>query len=213
MLAQVGGLPRLAVLRQVRRRCAEHQTRLADIAGHQAGQRARRVERNALLVDLDRDGWLELLLSHVVEPELGRFFLPEENVTPSTHPVVVLSHGFWERSFAADEAIVGETIKLNGTHFTVVGIAPPAFTGTVPVLRPDLWTPLMTEPIINFISEGGSLIDQRGSRPLRLYGRLANGVTLVIERENLNTLHLRQFADLFDLRDNAVGNVDEIRSG
>jgi len=165
----------------------------------------------ALFGELVSGNYFEVL---GVEPELGRFFLPEENVTPSTHPVVVLSHGFWERNFAADEAIVGETIKLNGTHFTVVGIAPPAFTGTVPVLRPDLWTPLMTEPIINFISEGGSLIDQRGSRPLRLYGRLASGVTAQQALVQLETVAARladEYPDSNRNRGVSIKPLSEVR--
>src|SRR5262245_9575137 len=54
-----------------------------------------------------------------LRPALGRFFLPEENRSPGTHPVVVLSDAAWQRRFASDPRIVGRTIGLNGQGFTV----------------------------------------------------------------------------------------------
>ncbi len=130
-----------------------------------------------------------------IEPQLGRFFATDENLTPGTHPVAVLSHGFWQRAFAGNSSIVGETIRLNGTHFTVVGVAPAEFTGTIPVLRPDLWTPLMTEPLINVFSEGRSIMEERGSRSLRIYGRLAEGATEELARAQLETVAARLAAE------------------
>ena len=59
-----------------------------------------------------------------VRPMLGRTFLPEEDTTPNAHPVVVLSHNFWQRRFAGDPSIVGRTVTLNGRAFTVIGVAP-----------------------------------------------------------------------------------------
>src|SRR5581483_2236747 len=52
----------------------------------------------------------------------GRGFLPEEGRTPNTHPVVVLSHALWQRSFNSDPALVGTSVYLNGHPFTVIGI-------------------------------------------------------------------------------------------
>ena len=59
----------------------------------------------------------------------GRMFLPEEDETPGSHPVVVLSHDFWSRRFGADPSIVGSPITLNAQPFTVIGIAPEGFRG------------------------------------------------------------------------------------
>ena len=59
---------------------------------------------------------------------LGRGIHAEEDTIPT--PVVVVSHGFWERSLGSDPAIVGKTITLNRMPFTVVGVAGRGFTGT-----------------------------------------------------------------------------------
>src|SRR5438105_13694954 len=80
-----------------------------------------------------------------VPPALGRFFLPEEDQTPGTHPVVVLSYGLWQRRFGADKTLVGKTIALNGHPFSVVGVAPEGFRGTQAGLMPALWVPLMMQ--------------------------------------------------------------------
>src|SRR5688572_10527840 len=61
--------------------------------------------------------------------QAGRGFLAEEDRTPGTHPVVVISDAFWERRFGRAPGIVGSTIVLGGSPFTVVGVAGPGFTG------------------------------------------------------------------------------------
>jgi predicted permease len=142
-----------------------------------------------------------------VEPGLGRWFIPEENKTPRTHPVVVLAHGFWERSFAGDPSVIGDTIKLNGTHFTIVGVAPAEFTGTIPVLQPDLWAPLMTEPIVNPFERESPFIEARGTRSLRIYGRLAAGGTIEQARTQLETVAARLADEYPDSNEDRTINV------
>jgi putative ABC transport system permease protein len=63
------------------------------------------------------------------QPELGRFFMPDEVKAPGADPVIVLTHDTWCRRFGADPATVGQTIKLDGQTFTVVGITRPGFVG------------------------------------------------------------------------------------
>jgi predicted permease len=79
-----------------------------------------------------------------VEMAAGRDFLPEEDETPGTHPVAILSHRVWRGQFGADLSVLGETIYLNGHHFTVIGVAQKGFTGLSVIVKPELWTPLMT---------------------------------------------------------------------
>src|SRR5262245_31636991 len=76
--------------------------------------------------ELVSDNYFEVL---GVKPVLGRGFLPEENRAPNTHPVVVLSHSHWQERFNADPGIVGRTIYMNGSPFTIVGVAPATFKG------------------------------------------------------------------------------------
>src|SRR5262245_6659066 len=67
-------------------------------------------------------------------PALGRTFLPQEDATPGTHPVVVLGHRLWRQRFGGDPKVLGRSIKLNGIHFTVVGVAPERLKGSFPGL-------------------------------------------------------------------------------
>ncbi|HSR43388.1 MAG TPA: ADOP family duplicated permease, partial [Longimicrobiales bacterium] len=70
-----------------------------------------------------------------VRPALGRFF------TEDDEPSVVLGHGVWQGRFGSSPDVVGRTIHVNGEPFTVVGVAPRGFGGTVGFLFPDVWVP------------------------------------------------------------------------
>jgi predicted permease len=76
-----------------------------------------------------------------VSARVGRTFLPEE-----VGPVMVISHSFWERRFHSDPGIVGHIVNLNGTAFTIVGVAAKEFTGTgvIPQIS-DFWAPISTQ--------------------------------------------------------------------
>src|SRR5262245_29872872 len=80
-----------------------------------------------------------------VRPALGRFFLPEEDRTPGTHPVVIISHGLWWRRFGADPGLIGKTISVNGYRYTVIGITPSEFTGTTRGTVNDVYMPMMMQ--------------------------------------------------------------------
>jgi macrolide transport system ATP-binding/permease protein len=110
-----------------------------------------------------------------VRPALGRGFLPEEDKTPNSHPVVVFSHSFWQRRFAGDPAIVGRTVTLNGQAYTVIGVAPPGFRGTEPYLNLDLFVPIMMQPSV---TSGGNRLTVRGNSWLEVMVKLKPGATL-----------------------------------
>jgi putative ABC transport system permease protein len=106
-----------------------------------------------------------------VEPALGRGFLPGEDV-PDGPALVLLGHGFWQRAFGGDPAILDQTILLNDQPHTVIGVMPagfepPAFLGT------DAWTLMQFDD-----SNGGG----RGSAFLRTVGRLRDGASLDLAR-------------------------------
>ena len=110
-----------------------------------------------------------------VRPALGRFFLPEEDRTPGTHPVVVISHGLWRRRFGADPAVVGKTISLNAYRYTVVGVAPLEFTGTTRGTVNEVYVPIMMQA-----KRGGGrsgFLENRNAGWLQLLGRLKPNVS------------------------------------
>ncbi|MGI8655951.1 MAG: ABC transporter permease [Pyrinomonadaceae bacterium] len=109
-----------------------------------------------------------------VKPALGRTFTPEEDKTPNSHPVVVMSYGSWQRRFGGDPSIVGKTVLLNGHTFTIIGIAPKDFNGTEVAYAPELWVPAM---MAGQIEPGSDWLTQRGDANLFVMGRLKQGVS------------------------------------
>jgi predicted permease len=121
-----------------------------------------------------------------VKPILGRGFLSEEDRTQGSHPVVVLAHNLWQRLFNSDQSIVGKTIYMNGSPFTVVGVAPEKFEGVKFAIRQDFWVPMMMQARFN-----GGLKEwetQRGWANLALIGRLKPGVTIKQAEADLNVV-------------------------
>jgi hypothetical protein len=80
-----------------------------------------------------------------VRARYGRTFLPDEDKAPGSHPVAVISHELWQERFHGEPFAAGRIINLNNHPFTVVGIAPPEFQGTVTGLRFDVWVPIMMQ--------------------------------------------------------------------
>jgi putative ABC transport system permease protein len=79
-----------------------------------------------------------------VRPALGRGILPEENRSPGAHPVAVISHEVWQEYFGGAHDVLGRSIAVNGSNFTVVGVAPDGFRGLSGMQSPaDLWLPVM----------------------------------------------------------------------
>ena len=121
-----------------------------------------------------------------VKPILGRGFLPEEDTTPNTHPVTVLSHYSWQKRFNADPAIVGKSVYLNGTAYTVVGVAPDSFLGSVFYFRQGYWVPMM---MAQKFSRRAEWRTDRTYRTVNLYGRLKPGVTTQQAEADLNLVN------------------------
>ena len=104
-----------------------------------------------------------------VRARLGRTFLPEEDATEGTHPVVVLGYHYWESRHASDPSVVGSEIRLNGWPYTVIGISPPEFKGRLaPGLGTDFWVPFRMYPHLR--------PSKMGSGDLTITGRLREGV-------------------------------------
>jgi putative ABC transport system permease protein len=83
-----------------------------------------------------------------VTPAAGRFFLPDEDVSAGAHPLAIVSDRLWRRRFAADPAIVGGIIRVNDVALTVVGIAPPGFSGVTG--KGDIFMPRTMAPVLTY---------------------------------------------------------------
>lgn len=106
-----------------------------------------------------------------VDASSGRTFAADEDQTPNSHPVVVVSHDLWQRKFQGDPTLVGSTLILNSLAYTVIGIAPKDFAGTEPDPA-DLWVPMM---MLGKARPGADL-KERDSMSLKLIGRLKPGI-------------------------------------
>ncbi|HEX9004534.1 MAG TPA: ABC transporter permease [Blastocatellia bacterium] len=121
-----------------------------------------------------------------VTPMLGRA-INDADDKPGSPPVVVLSHQYWQESFGANAGVVGQQLKINDTSFTIIGVAPPGFTGTLQVdQRPAVTIPISFEPALLGKGTGMATADRPHIWWLGLMGRLKPGATLEQARESLN---------------------------
>ncbi len=109
-----------------------------------------------------------------VKPALGRTFTPEEDKTPNSHPVAVMSYGSWQRRFGGDPSIVGKSVLLNGHTFTIIGVAPKDFNGTEVAYSPELYVPAM---MVAQIEPGNDWLNERNNANLFVLGRLKQGIS------------------------------------
>lgn len=123
------------------------------------------------------------------EMALGRGFLPEEEVTPNAHPVAVLSHYFWERAFDSNPQIIGQTIRLSGQPFEIVGVTSKEFIGTTPN-RPACWLPLMMSESLYQTGrpQKQSWHTDRLVASFNMLGRLKPGVTAAQAQAELSQM-------------------------
>ena len=122
-----------------------------------------------------------------VEPTIGRSFRLEEGQVPGRDAVVVLGRTMWEQEFGSDPGVLGTTLRLNGHPFTVIGVAPPGFTGLHPLLRSDFFVPVMMAPRLINDPQGRSL-EARDARNLTLKGRLKPGVSQASAQSELTAI-------------------------
>jgi predicted permease len=120
-----------------------------------------------------------------VKPVLGRAFLPEEDQTPDSRPVAVISYSCWQRHFAGDPQVVGKTVQFNSHPFTIIGVAPKGFIGTEVAYDPEMFIPVM---MAKTIEPGSRWLDKRDSNNLFTVGRLKPGVSFAQAKAELETL-------------------------
>ncbi|MET1084518.1 MAG: ABC transporter permease [Burkholderiales bacterium] len=111
-----------------------------------------------------------------IEPTIGRGFTADEHGVPDRDAVIILGRTMWEQEFGSDPAVLGRTVRINGHDFTVIGVAPPSFTGMNQYVRSDFFVPLMMSSRVLADAKAGSL-QARDARNLTLKGRLKAGVS------------------------------------
>lgn len=118
------------------------------------------------------------------KPAAGRLFLPEDD-QPGARPVVVLSGNFWQSQFHSSPKVIGSTVHLNRMSFTIVGVTPVDYLGTLPMV-PVLWAPIAVRPMLG--SGTRESLENRGERAGIAYGHLKEGVSLDDAEAEFNVL-------------------------
>src|SRR6267378_914715 len=151
-----------------------------------------------------------------VKPYRGRAFIPDGDKKIGGNPEVVLSYSLWARRFGSDEKFIGQTILLNGTPYTVVGIAPAGFKGIVSLGRPDLlWIPITMRDYV-LTGQLKDLESNRRFRWLSIVGRLKPQLDLDQARAAMKTIAVSlekeyprdnkgRTVELFSLNESALG--------
>jgi MacB-like periplasmic core domain len=120
-----------------------------------------------------------------IQPYLGRFFHASDEHGPGSAPYIVLSYAYWHGHFHDDRGVVGRTVQINKHPFTILGVAPPEFRGTLVFVSPNFFVPMVNQEQI----EGWSGLNDRGSSGLLMaMGHLKAGVTPAEATADLNSI-------------------------
>jgi predicted permease len=107
---------------------------------------------------------------------VGRTLLPEDDLAPGAHFVMMLGHGYWMREYGGDPGIVGQTVRMNGHSYTVVGVASEDYPGAVSGVPVDFIVPIS---MVQQIQQGtGNPRENRNNQSYFVKGRLAPGATV-----------------------------------
>ena len=135
-------------------------------------------------VQIDQDSSVTIVLGEAVtgnyfpmlgiDALLGRTLLPSDDVSRGGHPVVMLDYRYWQGAFGGDPDVVGKELRVGGRAYTVIGVGPADFQGTIRGAVPAFYAPyMMVEELI-----GSSMFDARGNHSIFAKARLRPGVTL-----------------------------------
>ena len=120
-----------------------------------------------------------------IQPYLGRFFHGSDEHGSNSAPYIVLTYAFWHSHFQDDRGVVGRVVQLNKHPFTILGVAPPEFRGTLVFVFPDFWVPMVNQEQV----EGVNVLNARGKRGiLMVLGHLKAGVTPSQAVADLNSI-------------------------
>jgi predicted permease len=152
-----------------------------------------------------------------VKPQLGRAIQPSDDAAPGQGPVAIISDGLWVRGLGRSPAVLGQTIKINETPLTIVGVNPRGFTGAQSVQQSaDVFAPLAMQPLLVPRSDSGSILGNANRWWVNVMGRAKPGVSDAAAQTALDgqlgaivrgTMPVRPTNDLprMDLRDGSRG--------
>ena len=111
-----------------------------------------------------------------IDAMLGRAIGPDDDRTPGAHPVIMLSHSYWQNGFGSDPEVVGRELPIEGRVYTIIGVGPADYPGIARgIVMPAFYAPMMMLDELG----GGNLLNSRDRQNLLGKARLAPGVTLV----------------------------------
>ena len=126
-------------------------------------------------------------------PAAGRFFTPEEGRPNANIPVIVASHGLWQR-LGGHPDFVGSTLRVNGKPHTVIGVSPAGFSGISGVIAPEIWLPLgLHTQIVSAFSDSNQVLDLDNPKnyTLNVMARLGPGLALDTAQSRLPAIAAR----------------------
>lgn len=120
-----------------------------------------------------------------LQPYLGRFFHTADEHGANSAPYIVLTYDFWNDHFQGDRSVVGQTVQVNKHPFTIIGVAPPEFHGTLVFFYADLFVPMVNQEQV----DGENYLEaRRKSSVFMTMGHLKAGVSVEQAVSDLNSI-------------------------
>ena len=120
-----------------------------------------------------------------IQPYLGRLIHPSDEHGPNSAPYIVLTYAYWHNHFQDDRGVVGRVVQLDKHPFTIIGVTPPGFRGSVLIFSADFFAPLIEQEQ----ADGANLLNDRGNRWIgSVIGHLKVGVTPAQAIADLNAI-------------------------
>jgi predicted permease len=129
--------------------------------------------------DNPSQNWIETVSGNYfdalhLQPAVGRFFNASDEHGPNSAPFIVLAYAYWHSHFQNDPGVIGRVVLVNKNPFTVIGVAPPDFNGTLMFFNPDFFVPLVNQEQV----EGSNILnDRKVASVFMVLGHLKSGVT------------------------------------
>jgi predicted permease len=120
-----------------------------------------------------------------IQPFLGRFFHDADEHGPNSAPYLVISYAYWHSQFQDDRNVIGRVVQVNKHPFTIIGVAPAEFNGTLVFFFPDFWAPMVQQEQL----QGFNVLNDRNERDIfMVLGHLKTGVTPAQAIGDLNSV-------------------------